>query len=127
MKVTFDNVSIGISAMCAVHCVLTPFLLTIVPALAVTSLAEEVFHQSLIFIILPLSVLAFFSGCRKHRRWHVFGYGVVGITVLVFAAFWGHDIVGEVGERVATVIGSGIIAVGHLKNARLCRRHTCHA
>jgi hypothetical protein len=37
----------------------------------------------------------------------------------------GHEILGEVSERVSTVAGSVIIAFAHMKNFSLCRQSNC--
>ena len=51
--------------------------------------------------------------------------GFTGLTVLVIAASLGHDGLGETGERAATLVGSILIALGHLRNFSLCRRMDC--
>ena len=64
-------------------------------------------------------------GCRKHKSWLVALLGFIGLTVLILAASLGHDMLGEIGERVATVAGAIVIATGHLRNYALCRRVEC--
>ena len=43
----------------------------------------------------------------------------------IAAAALGHDGLGEAGERIATLIGAGAIAVCHVRNYLLCRRARC--
>ena len=50
---------------------------------------------------------------------------MIGLVVLILAGVLGHDILGEVGERVATVIGSFFIIFSHYKNYSNCYRHRC--
>jgi hypothetical protein len=51
--------------------------------------------------------------------------GGLGLIALVSIAYLGHGLLGEVGEKVATVIGGAILAIGHFRNYRLCHRDGC--
>ena len=53
------------------------------------------------------------------------GLGIAGMLLLLFSAFWGHDLVGEWGERLLTVLGGITLAAGHVRNYRLCRQQDC--
>ena len=48
------------------------------------------------------------------------------MIVLIFTATLGHDVLGENGERIATLFGATLIAVGHLRNFMLCRQVECN-
>ena len=123
---TFDKAAIGISLFCAVHCLLLPVALVTLPALAASSVGNETFHQWLLLAVLPTSIIALTLGCRQHRSFSVLAIGVPGLLILILAALFGHDFLGESGERVATLIGAGLIAFGHFRNHRLCQQHRCH-
>lgn len=102
-----------------------PVVAVLLPTMLALRLEDEIFHRILLIGIVPLSSLALFLGCQKHKLWTVLVWGLAGISILIFAAFFGHDFFGEAGEKVATVIGSLLIAVSHYKNYRLCGRHDC--
>jgi hypothetical protein len=51
--------------------------------------------------------------------------GLAGVSILIVSALLGHEILGEVSERVSTVAGSVIIAFAHMKNFSLCRQSNC--
>ena len=51
--------------------------------------------------------------------------GLLGVALLSMAAFAGHELFGELGERYVTVFSSGLIAVAHLYNQRLCLSKKC--
>lgn len=120
-----DKAAIGFSLLCGIHCLMLPVLVVLLPSLAAISLDDELFHRAMLFIILPTSLIALTMGCRKHKRYHVFAWGAVGLTVIVLAAIIGHDLFGEWGEKVMTMVGAIIIATGHVRNYRLCQSHTC--
>ena len=64
--------------------------------------------------------------CRHHRDVAVIVLGAVGASSLALVAMAGHPVLGEAGERVATVKGSLLAASANVRNFRLCRRHPCH-
>ena len=120
-----DKTAIGLSAFCALHCLLLPVGLALLPSLATLPFGDESFHQGLIFLVLPTSFLALTLGCRRHRRWSVFAIGALGISILFITALFGHDLMGEFGEKTATLTGSSLVVVGHLMNFRQCREIDC--
>ena len=123
----FDRVAISTSALCMIHCLATPFLIIGVPVLSSTFIAGEAFHRFLVWIVLPVSLVALFIGCRRHKDAVVAAFGGLGLLLLVLTAYFGHQLLGETGERVATVVGGLILAMGHFRNYRLCRLAECHA
>ena len=80
-----DKSSVGLSTVCAVHCLLMPVAVVMLPSLAALPFADERFHV-LVFFVLPLSTVALTMGCRKHRSWRVMAVGVSGLVLLVGAA-----------------------------------------
>jgi hypothetical protein len=125
-QVVMDKAAIGFSVVCAVHCVLAPIALTVLPVLSATPLVDEKFHQVMLFGILPTSIIALAMGCRRHKSWAVAVSGLVGLAVLTLTAIFGHILLGEFGEKVATLVGAVIIAYGHIQNHKLCCKNNCH-
>ena len=119
----FDKSAIGLSILCIAHCLLVPVLITLLPVVAAIGLGDESFHRLLIVGILPISVVALFLGCRRHRTWSVLLLGTLGLIILVVTAILGHEILGDFLEKFATVIGSVFIMLSHFRNFRLCRQH----
>ena len=116
-----DRAAIGFSAVCVVHCLALPLLLILIPTLATLPIADERFHLLLVFLVLPTSVLALFIGYRRHQDRAVLYWGITGVTLLVLTAMLGHDLLGDTGERLLTVLGAVLVAVGHIRNFRLRR------
>ncbi|OQX34186.1 MAG: hypothetical protein B0D96_09975 [Candidatus Sedimenticola endophacoides] len=125
MQRPLDIIAVSISGLCAVHCLLTPLALILFPVLSGSLFAGEDFHQLLLWVILPTSGLAMWLGCRQHKDRLVLLFGLVGLSLLMLAAFQGHDWFGEWGERLVTVLGGSIMAIGHVRNYRLCRSDQC--
>jgi len=121
-----DKAAIGLSLACVVHCLLTPIAIVMLPALGSTFLDDELFHIGLLFLVLPISVFALGLGCRKHGNKAVLRTGVVGLAVLLSVVIIGEEAIGEIGERIATITGTAIIAYAHVRNYGLCRANECH-
>ena len=116
----FDNVAIGFSVICAVHCLFLPVIILLFPAISASIFGSEDFHSLLLYFIIPSSVIALTLGCNKHGKFYVYFYGIIGITILLAASFFGHDYLGETGEIILTLVGTTIISFGHFKNQKLC-------
>lgn len=121
-----DRLAIGLSGFCVLHCLLAPILLITFPVIASVVVSEQEFHKVLILLVLPASSLALVLGCRQHKDWGVFAVGMLGLTLLVFTASFGHDVFGEIGEKVTTVVGGVTLAFSHFRNYRLCRSDGCN-
>ena len=124
-RLWLDKAAISLSVTCALHCVLLPVGLVLVPSIASLPFGDENFHRGLVFLVLPMSLVALTLGCRRHRQWSAFCVGVVGVSILLATALYGHDLMGESLEKTTTVIGSSLVIVGHLLNFRRCREVDC--
>ena len=120
-----DRLAIGGSALCAIHCLSLPVLLSVFPALGTTLFGKESFHVLLLFFVIPLSVIALSMGCKQHKSLFVAMMGILGIGLLIFTALFGHDMFGHDGEKIATLIGASFIAISHIRNYTLCRAAQC--
>lgn len=128
MKITsssLDKTAIGLSMFCAIHCLLLPTMIVLSPVLAATSFGNEAFHQWLLLAVLPISAVALTLGCRKHHNFSILRWGVPGLVIIAVTALWGHELLGETGEKVASIIGALLIVVGHWLNHRLCQQQHC--
>jgi hypothetical protein len=125
-QVILDRITITTSSLCALHCAVLPIIIALSPvALSALSVDHEWFHQVLALMVIPMSFVALTMGCRKHEDKTVLLLGITGVVCLVSLAFFGHEILGEVGERVGTLLCSLLIAIAHLRNYFLCREDTC--
>jgi len=126
IQLFFDRTSMGISILCAMHCAAMPLILLLSPSLQLVYVNEHLFHQFLVLIIIPASLLAGFLGCKKHKDIKVMIRITLGLGTLSFTAIWGHDVLGEVGELIATVLSSILLASAHLLNFKLCKKNSCN-
>tara|TARA_Y100000590_G_C15603634_1_gene971096 strand:- start:67 stop:501 length:435 start_codon:yes stop_codon:yes gene_type:complete len=117
-----DKLAIGLSLMCAIHCLAITSLIALLPSMVALGLDnEEVFHLWMVMAVLPSSAYALTLGCKQHKRYRLLIWGSIGLILLVMALVLGEERIGEAGEKILTVLGAGFVAVGHWFNFRLCQ------
>ena len=117
-----DKFAIGLSLICAVHCLALPLLLIILPSIIALQLDNEVFHTLIIITVLPVSIFALTLGYKQHKSNWLLMLGFTGLLLLVIAVILGEETTGEFGEKLLTVLGASLVAAGHLWNFRLCQQ-----
>jgi len=122
LQILSDKAAISLSLLCAIHCFLAPIAMVVLPTAVAVLMSDEALHLWILVAVVPISVIALTLGCKKHKRYQLLVIGGVGLFVLCAAALLGHEILSERLEKLLTVIGAGIIAVGHFWNYRLCQR-----
>lgn len=120
VQVLTDKLAIGLSLVCVTHCLMLPVLLVLLPSMVALQLDNEAFHLWMIAAVIPSSVYALSVGCKQHKRYRLLFFGATGLALLVLAQSLGEERIGEVGEKVLTVVGAGFVAFGHWLNYRLC-------
>ena len=124
-SLVLDKASISLSVVCAIHFLLLPLALVLIPSMAVLPIADERFHQLLVVLVLPTSLFALTIGCRRHRQWRVMVCGALGLTVLLLTVLAGHEMLGEFGEKSLTLLGAILVAISHIINFRQCKATKC--
>ncbi|QEF99252.1 MerC mercury resistance protein [Stieleria maiorica] len=72
---------------CAIHCAAMPFVIAYLPALGLSFLADEAFHQWMAVGCFIIALTAFVPGFRKHGRLKPVIIGSVGLVLISVAAF----------------------------------------
>jgi len=121
-----DRFAIGLSVICAVHCLAVPVLLILFPSIMASfHLDDHIFHELLLWLAIPSSAIAVFLGCKRHKDRRVFISAGVGLGLLTATALFGHDALDETGEKMATLLAGSILAYAHMRNYSLCREDSC--
>ncbi len=125
VRTVADGIGMLGASVCAVHCIAMPTLLVLGAAVPTVFLEDEAFHRLMLWFLVPSAVLAFSLGCWRHRdRWMVL-FGALGLTGIVLSGLVLHDLVGELGERLATLGSAALLVVAHTRNYMLCRSRSC--
>ena len=64
---TADKAAIGLSLLCALHCLALPLFLSLFPALVAIGFEDERFHLLMLVSVVPMSLFALTLGCRQHQ------------------------------------------------------------
>jgi len=141
-----DSLAISMSVICAVHCLLTPLLIALLPIISTTFWVHENFHLWMVFLVVPTTSLAVFMGCRKHKDKGVIALSMTGLVFILSIAFYqysahtSHSLNAQ-GVCLACVqnkssgylnpttvfnsLGGLLLAIAHYRNYRLCRKADC--
>ena len=145
-----DHLAIGMAAVCAVHCLLTPILIMAIPIIATSFFVHQDFHLWMIFLVLPTTVFAIFMGCRNHKDRMVLALSAIGLSILLFALIQERVYYASEGDVAVSsadcetcardlsaepipmqagvwlnAIGCVFLASAHIRNFRLCRKSCC--
>ena len=125
LSIYSDKAAISLSLLCTLHCLATPILLILLPSFAVLPIEGELFHLLMIIAVIPISLYALTLGCKKHKQFSIAAIGLLGLLSLVAAVALGESLIGELGEKLLTVIGSVLICISHYKNYQQCQKKAC--
>lgn len=141
-----DSLAIGMSLLCAMHCLLTPVLIVFLPILATTFWVHENFHLWMVLFVVPTTSAAVFMGCKKHKDKAVLILSLLGMALLVSVAAYEVFFHSEVGlqetahcphcaakvqgnifttNTLINVLGGMLLASAHVRNFLLCRKSSC--
>jgi len=95
-----DGAAVGLSALCLIHCLALPLLVAGLPFLA--QFSEGHLHVQMLFLILPLSIVALGLGFRHHRSTWIVLTGVLGMLILFVGATVAHSQLGLSADRAFT-------------------------
>ena len=108
-----DRLAIGLSGLCAAHCVGTVLVVTLL-ASAGSILLHPAIHEIGLALATGLAALGLGRGVMMHRRILPASVGGLGIGVMACALVLPHG----GGEAVFTVVGVALVALGHHLNRR---------
>ena len=115
-----DRAAICFSSLCILHCLLLPLLLVAYPIGILVTLSDEIFHQIMVFLAAPLSLVSLNMGYGHHKRNQLIVFGGIGLVILVLPLVVPHELISESGETWLTVSGALILCMAHVVNFRLC-------
>lgn len=87
-KSILANVSIVFSSVCVLHCLMTPFLILLLPAIA--EFFSETMETVLVLAIIPLSLVGFIPTWIRHKNYALFRIFVLGLSLVIFSQLFIH-------------------------------------
>ena len=113
-----DKAGIALTSLCAVHCILLPVLLPVIPLLGASLLANESVERAALLLTMVLGFIALFSGFhRYHRKLYPFYSLFLGGFI-----YWHKDVFGHHWEPAVLTLGAVFVVLAHVLNMRLCQQ-----
>lgn len=109
-----DRAGVVLSGLCAIHCVLSVALVSLLGLGGQWLLAPEIHEIGLALAIL-VGIATLGLGVRRHGRPGPLAIGACGIALMAGALAVGHGLP----EALLTISGVGLVAVAHIRNLRL--------
>ena len=120
-----DKLAMTLSSACAIHCFFSPTFLLLTSGLFSFSFDNESVHYLILLIAVPVSLYALISGFMNHKTAYLLTVGIFGLFVLLLAVALGESIMGELGEKTFTLMGSLLVVYAHFKNHQACKELDC--
>jgi hypothetical protein len=115
-----DKTGAGLSWLCAAHCLAMPFLVSFLPLLGISFLANAGVEYAFIGFSVAIALISLLPAYfKQHRRIRTLLLFISGICFIVFA-----DILFEesfFGKIIFVSVGAICITAAHFINRRLCR------
>lgn len=124
---TADRVGATASFLCAIHCALLPFVLTLLPLLGLGFLASHRFERWFVVFAAALALIALVSGYRRHRHAMPLRLAMPGLVLLLLGVTWAEAYPLALHATLVTC-GGLLLASAHFVNLWIDRRpgHCAH-
>ena len=115
-----DRAGIAASALCFVHCLATPILLSLSAVYVHFLPSEERTHRILAIGVTLIGVTALGLGYRRHKRKTSLIVAGIGVILIFMGAFFGDKLPAHWQEVVITLAGSCCMIAAHRLNRTFC-------
>jgi peptidoglycan/LPS O-acetylase OafA/YrhL len=116
-----DRAGMVASAICFIHCVATPVLLSLAAVSSHFVPSEEHTHRVLAVFVTIIGAAAIGFGYRRHQRKRVLGAALLGLVLICCGAYFGDSLPSHRSEVAVTLAGSCCMIFAHRMNHTFCR------
>lgn len=117
-KINLDRIGITASMLCAIHCAVLPFIITVLPIWGMGFLANEAVEITMIAVSLIIGIWSLSSAYRKqHRRMMPILVLIAGFACIALGHFSGIEPL----EPILIPIGGFTIAAAHYINLKMLK------
>ena len=120
-----DRLGIWASALCVVHCLLTPVVVALSPVAAQFLPGEASTHRAFAVVVASLGCFALIRGFRRHRRARVLALMASGLSLILGAAWFADRLPNRTSEILITLCGSAFMITAHRLNHTFCKSCAC--
>ena len=122
IKKSLDKIGIAATSLCALHCLLLPIILPLLPLIGADFIGSHEFEDGVLLLTMILGFVALYSGYKRYHR-QIYPF------VMLFAGgfiYWQKHYFGEDIEPYLVTVGATLVVIAHVVNMKLCRRdHEC--
>ncbi len=118
-QIDLDKAGATASLACAVHCALMPLVVTLLPLVGLSFLADERTEWALLGLSALLGSSSLALGYREHRKRQALLILSLGLTALVTGRIL-EERHFEMAGVLGVVLGGCTVAAAHFINRRLC-------
>lgn len=117
--VSVDALGIVASVICLVHCLVLPVVIVFAPALGAEGLHEDSTHYFLAAFVTMFCLLGIVPGYLRHSNRKVLLTMISGLSLVLFATFACHSLLGELWEIPLITVGNLLVVSAHISNRKL--------
>ncbi len=118
----WDRAGIWLSSLCALHCVVMPILLAMLPLWSNLDVAHDWLHPVFAVLLIPVTLFALWGAQRAQRPRFIALLLGAGLVLVLGALFLPHE-AGSLAETATTLVGSSLLIAGHVSNWRASHQH----
>ena len=118
-KINPDIVGFITSMLCAIHCAVLPFLITLAPLAGLTFFDNSYFEYGIIATSFLIAAYALIHGYRSHHRKPL---ALIMVSIGFFLIGAGHWFPVEWAEPVFNTTGALMVAIAHFVNWKYVRQ-----
>ena len=117
MPFKLDWIGIGTSALCTVHCVVLPLMISSLPVAGINLLENFWIELAMICIALVVGIISFYKGCFKQHKNKK--------PLLVFITGFSFLICNQINENGFLILAASLLIIAaHFWNYRLLAKCT---
>jgi len=120
-KKKWDRMGMFLSAICALHCLVTPFISLSLP-LWIYSIHYSPVHLMIALFIFPVAVYSLWNGFKRHENKTILTLGGVGLFLLCIALLAPSTRNQLRWNDIMTLIGSFLLISAHALNFRVLQK-----
>ncbi|HRG22017.1 MAG TPA: MerC domain-containing protein [Saprospiraceae bacterium] len=113
-KLNLDFAGMAASAICAIHCMAMPLILSLGVAHSGHLFHDHTFDIAVIAIGIVIASISLISDFKKHRSFFPLGLVIVGFSVLTYGLTHGHGGI----HLWISLLGSALVSSAHFINWR---------
>jgi peptidoglycan/LPS O-acetylase OafA/YrhL len=116
-----DRIGMATSALCFIHCIAAPVVLSLSAVSSHFIPSEEHTHRLLAVFVTIVGAAAIGFGYRRHKRKRVLVGAFLGLALICSGAYFGDLLPSHGSEVAVTLAGSGCMIFAHCMNHTFCK------